>query len=68
MRAVGLTLLAGLIVGGCTGPTELSNADVEAKKKELSKEAYEEALKKQGKTDQLEQMRAADAEQGERGH
>jgi hypothetical protein len=45
------------VLTGCTGPTELTNADVEAQRKQFSQENYEKSLRNSGKTAEADQVK-----------
>ncbi len=56
---IAVALLA-LVVAGCnTG--EVSTSDMENVKQEMSREAYEEGMRKAGRGDELEAQKKADA-------
>lgn len=54
--ALALGALTAALVG-CTGPTELTNADVEAQRKQFSQENYEKSLRDSGKTAEADQVK-----------
>jgi hypothetical protein len=60
-----LPLVAALVVG-CGAKTEVSHSDAEKNREAFSQEAYEEAMRKAGREDELAQEKAnAAARSGE---
>lgn len=53
-KSVIAIVLAAALLGGCGAvDSEVSRSDVERNKREFSQEAYEDAMKKAGKGDEL---------------
>lgn len=58
--AIGVLAALGLTVMGCD-PGTVSQGDQESMRKEMSTEAYEDAMRKAGKGAELDAQKAADA-------
>jgi hypothetical protein len=60
LLAIGVLAALGLAVIGCD-PGTVSQGDQEAMRKEMSQEAYEEAMRKAGRGAELDAQKAQDA-------
>lgn len=59
-----LVLVSALLVG-CAGPTELTNADIDAQKKQFSQENYEKSMKDAGREVEIDKQKQDEAERAD---